>query len=138
MPANSKLYQHPDKECWVLTLDDHTDEEKSKALNQEIIRFPNHNNDFVPLKPAMSLLRAKGIKSLMVEGGARVLTEFLKAGLADAIVMTMAPKILGGYKAIGDLELKDYLLSPSISPLNFEKLEEDLIVWGDLHYGEVK
>ena len=51
--------------------------------------------------------------------------------------MTVAPKLLGGYKAVGDLELEDASLSPNIAPISYDKLGEDLIVWGDLRYSEL-
>jgi len=40
-------------------------------------------------------LSKRGIAQLLVEGGPRVLTSFLKEGLADEIVVYIAPKILG-------------------------------------------
>ena len=82
----------------------------------------------------MKLLRDRGIESLMVEGGAKVITEFLKLGLADAVVITMVPKFLGGYKAVGNLGISDVASAPYISSINYEKLEQDLILWGDLNY----
>jgi riboflavin-specific deaminase-like protein len=144
MPPAAKLCQHPDSTCWLLTLQAEMDEEAFDGV--KIIRVNNSASgkpaaekgeaDFVPLAPAMDKLKSLGINSLMVEGGARVLTEFLKAELADAIVMTMAPKILGGYKAIGDLGITSYSNLPVISQLNAEKLGSDLIVWGDIQYGD--
>ncbi len=136
MPPDSKLHDHPDKKCWLLTLEQGDGSESLKSLNHEIIRIRGHGHDFVPLLPALSLLREKGIESLMVEGGAKVITEFLRLGLADAIVMTMTPKLIGGYKAVGDIDIEDISVAPLISPINFEKLGDDLIVWGDLNYSE--
>jgi len=144
MPANAKLCQHPDKSCWVLTL-----QESALAPAQHGIEIfsldkpdnsaaENNTADFVPLRQAMQFLRHKGMASLMIEGGARVLTEFIKAGLADAIVITMAPIILGGYKAFGDLDLGGARLIPEISPLHAEQLGGDLILWGDVKYREIK
>lgn len=136
MPQESKLNKHPDKKCWLLCADNNENLEKSKISDREIIRLKNAGNDCVPLSPAMNQVREKGIESLMVEGGAKVITEFLKLGLADAIVMTMAPKFIGGYKAVGDLDFADIALAPSISPISYDELGEDLIVWGDLNYNE--
>lgn len=136
MPPDSKLYKHPDKKCWILTVEQSEFSEKLKSLKNEIFQIPSESHDFVPLVPAMKLLREKGIESLMVEGGAKVITEFLKLGLADAIVMTMAPKLIGGYKAVGNLEIENISVTPHIAPINYENLGEDLIVWGDLHYSE--
>lgn len=136
MPLESKLHKHPDKKCWVLTNEQAEVAENLNSLHQEVIQIPGQGHDFVPLLPAMQLLREKGIESLMVEGGAQVITEFLKLGLADAIVMTMAPKLIGGYKAVGNIEIEEIAAAPDISPINYEKLGDDLIVWGDLHYSE--
>jgi riboflavin-specific deaminase-like protein len=137
MPSDSKLQHHPDKKCWILTV-----EKEQKILKKfndkqfKIFQIESAEDDFVPLLAAMKTLREKGTKSLMVEGGARVITEFLKLGLADAIVITMVPKILGGYKSVNDLEISDVAMAPHISPIHYEKSGEDLIVWGDLHYSE--
>lgn len=137
MPLDSKLHQHPDKKCWIITVANDEQSKHSINTDHEIIQVSEESSDFVPLIPAMAAIRDKGIKSLMVEGGAKVITEFLKLGLADAIVMTMAPKILGGYKAVSDLGLEDISLTPTISPIHYEELGEDLIVWGSLNFGEI-
>jgi riboflavin biosynthesis pyrimidine reductase len=43
-----------------------------------------------------------------VEGGARLLTALLRARLADRLVVTIAPTILGaGIDAVGDLGIAD-------------------------------
>jgi riboflavin biosynthesis pyrimidine reductase len=44
------------------------------------------------------------VGSLLVEGGARVITSLLSAGLVDRVVVGTAPKIIGtGTEAVGDL-----------------------------------
>ena len=45
-------------------------------------------------------LSERGIAQLLVEGGPRVLTSFLKEGLADEIVIYIAPKILGAQGSV--------------------------------------
>jgi GTP cyclohydrolase II len=58
----------------------------------------------VDLKAALALLRAEGVRSVMVEGGAQVITSLLSAGLADRLVVGTAPRIIGaGTEAVGDL-----------------------------------
>jgi len=82
----------------------------------------------------MSLLRERGIKTLMVEGGATVITAFLKARLADALVLTVAPRLVGGYKAVGSLLSERCDDQLRIDPLHYASAGKDLIVWGDLQY----
>lgn len=52
-----------------------------------------------PLGTVVEELRARGVERLMVEGGGRVLTEFLTAGLADELQLVVAPFFVGDSKA---------------------------------------
>ncbi len=63
-----------------------------------------------------------GMQSLLIEGGSRVATSFLKAGLVNKYVAFIAPRLLGqGINVIGDMEnrnidealsFKSYQLAP--------------------------
>ncbi len=132
MPKSARLCRHPDKQCWILTTSSHSDAEFSGA---EIISLIDTGTESVPLDAALQLLLERGIKSLMVEGGATVISAFLRARLVDAVVMTVAPVLLGGYKAVNDLVTTTPDEQLHIDPLFTERLGNDLIVWGDMQYG---
>lgn len=51
----------------------------------------------VALGPALAALTARGVRSLMVEGGGLVLRSFVESGLVDRYVVTIAPVIAHGY-----------------------------------------
>jgi GTP cyclohydrolase II len=58
----------------------------------------------VDLASALRVLREMGVGSLLVEGGARLITSMLAAGTVDRLIVGMAPRILGaGTEAVGDL-----------------------------------
>ena len=58
----------------------------------------------VDLKAALAQLRSEGVRSVLVEGGAQVITSLLSAGLADRLIVGTAPRIIGaGTEAVGDL-----------------------------------
>jgi riboflavin biosynthesis pyrimidine reductase len=58
----------------------------------------------VDLPAALARLRAAGTLTLLVEGGARVITSMLGAGLVDRLVVGIAPtKIGAGTEAVGTL-----------------------------------
>ena len=58
----------------------------------------------VDLKAALAQLRDEGVRSVLVEGGAQVITSLLSAGLADRLIVGTAPRIIGsGTEAVGDL-----------------------------------
>ena len=42
----------------------------------------------------------RGIRRLMVEGGARVITSFIRAQLVDLFIITIAPKLVGGLQVM--------------------------------------
>ncbi len=55
-------------------------------------------------REALDQLFARGVRHLMVEGGSRVLSAFLAAGLVDELIVYLAPTLLGsGTAALGDL-----------------------------------
>lgn len=47
-------------------------------------------------------LRSLGIQDLMIEGGAQIIDSFVRSGLVDRLVVTIAPVVVGphgiGYK----------------------------------------
>ena len=54
----------------------------------------------VDLKKLLAMLKRRGIKRLLVEGGGEINWSALKDGLADEILVTVAPRIVGGRHAI--------------------------------------
>jgi len=48
------------------------------------------------LPSVLSTLSERGIDSLMVEGGAQIICSFLKSGLVDELIVTIAPTFVGG------------------------------------------
>jgi riboflavin-specific deaminase-like protein len=131
MPPTARLCQRKDKNCWVLTRLPDDNEFDGKA---EIITLEGDSDGRINLPEALELLWDKGIKRLMVEGGSEVITAFLKAQLADALVLTIAPTLVGGYKGVGNLGIGCKSQLPQIRPLHSQMLGEDLIMWGNLHY----
>ncbi len=60
--------------------------------------------DGVDLASALRELRADGVQSLLVEGGAKVITSMLSAAVVDRLIVSVAPTIIGcGTDAVGPL-----------------------------------
>ena len=56
-----------------------------------------------PTVALLECLAELGINSLMVEGGARIITSFLRDRLADLLVLTISPMLVGGLHAVDNL-----------------------------------
>lgn len=130
MPVSSRLCQDNNRPCWVLTTVQGSDERDGCDL----IVVPDDGDGHVSLDAALQSLHQRGIRSLMVEGGANVISAFLRAHLADAIVLTVAPVLVGGYNAIGRLVDPEKASFPHIAPLHSHQMGNEMIVWGTLHY----
>lgn len=130
MPPSCRLCRNAERRCWVLT----TPEAATERSDCELISIPGDVDGHVNLQEALQALYTRGIRNLMVEGGAEVITAFLRAELADAIVLTVAPVLVGGYNAIGELGGPDMASFPHITSLCSEQLKDELIVWGRLRY----
>lgn len=131
MPPYARLRHCSEKPCWILTTQE---SEWSQQEGIEICQSQPGSDGRVCLKNALALLYEKGIRHLMVEGGAHVITAFLKARLVDAVVITLVPRIVGGYKAVGDLEINSRVELPAINPFHSERLGDDVILWGTVDY----
>ncbi len=58
----------------------------------------------VAIELLLARLLERGVVEVLVEGGSGVLTSFLRAGLCDRLLVTVAPIIVGaGIDAVGDL-----------------------------------
>lgn len=89
----------------------------------------------IDLKVLMARLGARGITSLLVEGGAQVAGSALKAGIVDKVHYVYAPKILGGEDGIpmcagqGPEKMDDCM---PLSGTRVSRVGDDILVTGYL------
>ena len=87
----------------------------------------------VDLPAAMASLRASGIQSLLVEGGAKVITELLSQHLVDRLVVACAPVILGrGLAAVGDLRVARVSQGISLTNRSLFVMDDDVMLAWDV------
>jgi diaminohydroxyphosphoribosylaminopyrimidine deaminase / 5-amino-6-(5-phosphoribosylamino)uracil reductase len=86
---------------------------EARSLGATILRLPTDVEGRVDLNALLSELYTWGVGSVLVEGGAALITSLLCNRLVDRLAVCIAPKILGrGIEAVGDLgicELNDSL-----------------------------
>lgn len=130
MPPDARLLQRLDKPVWIVS-GPSPSPEKRYALEQAggiVLPWTVSEGGQINLETLMKKFAEQGVNSLMVEGGARVLTSFLNARLVDQLVITLAPKLLSGLHAIGHLQLKDRQYV-SLGQVEYQQLGQDLILW---------
>jgi 3,4-dihydroxy 2-butanone 4-phosphate synthase/GTP cyclohydrolase II len=115
---------------WIAALQG-ADPQKQRQLEQRgarILILPAGQDGRISLPALLDCLAELGLNSLMVEGGASVITSFLAQGLVDRLVLTVAPVIVGGLRAV-DSEAA-FPMRPQLKNPGYERLGDDLIVWG--------
>jgi GTP cyclohydrolase II len=87
----------------------------------------------VDLASALQKLRGLGVRSLLVEGGARVITSFFAEKLVDRLVVGIAPTIMGtGIDAVGDLGVARVAESLRLTNRSVHQAGRDLLVAADV------
>jgi diaminohydroxyphosphoribosylaminopyrimidine deaminase/5-amino-6-(5-phosphoribosylamino)uracil reductase len=69
----------------------------------EVIEIPGRSG-LLELPEVLAGLGERGIASLLVEGGSRLLTAMIEAKLADKLFLTISPRLIGGETAPSFLE----------------------------------
>jgi GTP cyclohydrolase II len=85
------------------------------------------------LDAALEALFDDGIRSVLVEGGARVITSFLSLGLADRLVVAIAPRVMGsGTEAVNDLGVTEVASAIRLERRVVHVAGDDVLIAGDL------
>jgi 3,4-dihydroxy 2-butanone 4-phosphate synthase/GTP cyclohydrolase II len=118
------------KKPWLFTAVGVNVEAKERLRNAgaEVFEIETNEGGQVRLDKVLGRLGEKGISSLMVEGGAAVITSFLQEGLADVLVLTIAPVYIGGYNAV-QTSLSRYA---KIKEADVTTVGSDIVLWGRL------
>ncbi len=96
----------PDAPTYVMTTAraGHQRMRQALAARQVAVRDTRPGPGGLDIRAVLQQLRAEGIQSVIAEGGARVITSMLAAGVADRVIVSISPRILGrGTDTIGDL-----------------------------------
>ncbi len=105
-PPSAKLLSLPGKTL-IYTTVANVDSDKISALEQagaEVIIVPKDANEFVSLPAVLKDLATREINEVHTEAGSKLCGNLLEAGLADELLLYMAPHLLGS-DAMGAFKL---------------------------------
>jgi len=113
------------------------DKEKLAALRKmgiEVVTVPPDAQGKVDVRELLKILAQRQVSSVLVEGGAETITSFLRLGLADKLVVFIAPKILGkGTDSVGELNITDISRALKLSFERVYRSGEDIVVEARVH-----
>jgi len=94
----------------------------------EVLTVPEVDRGKIDPVRLLKALGERGFSSLLVEGGAGVITSLIRLKLADRLVAITAPKIMGkGIEAVGDLGIKSADDAIKLSSLRTYKMGQDIV-----------
>jgi diaminohydroxyphosphoribosylaminopyrimidine deaminase/5-amino-6-(5-phosphoribosylamino)uracil reductase len=132
IPAKSKVLQNLSQtQTIIATIKKASDPQFQKLTNlgAEVISIAADKQGNVDLKKLLKILAKRNISSILIEGGAQVITSTLFSNLANRLVTVIAPKILGkGIEAVGDLKINNLDLAKKLSIRKITRSGDDIIV----------
>ena len=133
LPPTARLLG--DSRPWIATTDaaDRRRQATLEAAGARVVRLPADDAGRVSLPALLAYLHRQRIHSLMIEGGARVIGRVLAERLADRLVLTIAPLLLGGLNAVGDRapSLNGHLWPALLRP-RYRVVGRDVVLFGEL------
>ncbi|PVB63279.1 bifunctional diaminohydroxyphosphoribosylaminopyrimidine deaminase/5-amino-6-(5-phosphoribosylamino)uracil reductase RibD [Labrenzia sp. 011] len=133
LPLESKLVRGcADVPVWVIC-GNAADPDRMDALAEagvNVIRVPATETGIEP-SVILSALATRGITRLMVEGGARMASSFLKADLVDDLCVVTGDIVIGadGIPALHGLALADVLRDPRFKRVDAGKFGPDSFIY---------
>ena len=134
LPGSSKLvHSARQTPLWVMTssLSEAPAAMKLGAAGAQVVRVPvaNEATPGLDLKAVLNALAERGITRLMVEGGARVASSFLRAGLIDEVWLLRGQGAIGmdGIPALDTQPLSAITQSPRWRARATEALDKDTL-----------
>lgn len=107
-----------------------------ESVGAEVVLTAAGDCGRVSLPAALDALAERGVKRLLVEGGAQVLTSFLRSRLADRAEIEIAPLWLGSEAtpAFAELGVAELLQAQRLVRTQVEQLGSNLLLRGEIDY----
>jgi 3,4-dihydroxy 2-butanone 4-phosphate synthase/GTP cyclohydrolase II len=139
-PPTARLLHQDRPPAIIATLPDASKERERELLRAgaRVVRMPESPGGGIQLTDLFCWLRKQHVNSMMIEGGARVISSVLADCLGDQLVLTIAPKFFGrnGVRAVETLNCVHSIHDPCLTSVEVEQFGDDLVVRGNLVTGD--
>jgi len=132
IPLEAKVLTGQEAALTIVATTPRTDKDKLRRLREmgiEVLVTDEDEAGQVDLRQLLRMLGQRGIASVLVEGGAAVITSLLRLKLVDRLVIITAPRIMGrGIEAVGELNISDVNQSLKLTFDRVYRRGEDLVI----------
>jgi riboflavin-specific deaminase-like protein len=129
-PLQARLLERTDLRCWLACTDKNDPHRISEVENQgaEVICCRHDCQGRVDLSHLLHQLGERGVRSIMVEGGSQVISSFIEARLVDQMIITIAPRLVGGLSVLDRPVVSNGTLL-HLNIVTCQSCGPDLILW---------
>lgn len=105
--------------------------QRLRDLGATVLLVESSADGRVALDDALERLAAEGIRTLLIEGGAGMITAALRAGVVDRLAVCVAPKLVGrGVEAVDNLDITQMRRATRLEDVEIARLGDDLLIAG--------
>ena len=127
---NARLVEQSDPSPWIINAKGIRSNriEALKTAGATPLPSVTGRDGKIDLHALMAMLAEMQVNSIMVEGGAKVITSFVDSRLIDQFIITISPRLVGGLPVIdaNGLNLNTDL---SLGHVSYQRSGNDLIIW---------
>jgi 5-amino-6-(5-phosphoribosylamino)uracil reductase/diaminohydroxyphosphoribosylaminopyrimidine deaminase/5-amino-6-(5-phosphoribosylamino)uracil reductase len=106
-----------------------------KSLGAAVLTMPADADGRVSLYALMAALAERGVGSVMVEGGAALITALLRERMVDRMAVCVSPRIMGaGIAAVGDLGIRELASMIKLMDVQVQQFGADVVFDGRVVY----
>jgi 2,5-diamino-6-(ribosylamino)-4(3H)-pyrimidinone 5'-phosphate reductase len=130
--SNSKIVKTSKKIPTIIAVSKKASKKNMLKLKKYAIEVIITGENRVNVKNLLKKLAVKKIKTILVEGGGTVNWEFIKEGLANEIIITVSPYLIGGINAISLVQGEGFSQihqSPKLKLKKVTKLGNEVILY---------
>jgi len=133
LPPYARILTNGSQAPWIFTSEtaDSEREKNLQAFGATIFRVPSASDAKIDVVAVLKKLGDLGITTLMVEGGAQIITSFLITRSVNQVVVTISPILVGGTRAVDALARFNPNQFPRLVNVSYEKMGNDLVVRAD-------
>ena len=132
IPLSARVLREQDVAPTIIATTSRADAEKLPSLREmgvEVLTVDEDEKGEVDLKGLLRILGGRGISSILVEGGASIITSLLHQQLVDKVIVFIAPKIMGrGIETVGDLGISAVGQALKLSFVRTYRSGDDLVI----------
>jgi diaminohydroxyphosphoribosylaminopyrimidine deaminase / 5-amino-6-(5-phosphoribosylamino)uracil reductase len=130
IPLQARLLERTDHRCWLACTDQSNPGRVGAVQSRwaEVIPCQRDQRGRVDLSYLLQVLGERGIRSIMVEGGSQVITSFIEARLVDQMIITIAPRLVGGLPVL-DRPAVGNGSHMYLNPVAYQSCGPDIILW---------